>query len=302
VHIVLLGTAAGGGFPQWNCWCPTCRIARSAPHRAVRRRQSSAAVSTDGSRWFLLNASPDVREQIDCLPGPVPSGTRHVPLEGIVVTDAELDHTLGIVLLREARHLQLYATPAVREILEQDSRMLPVTQAFAKVDVTELQLGRSIPLSYRNGEPSGLTIEAFEVAAGPPRFATGTSAGHTVGLILVDEKTGGVCAYVPGCGELDSTLLHRLSETHLVLFDGTFWTDDELPSLGISDRRAREMDHQPISGAGGSLSSLATLRRPQKVYTHINNTNPILLEDSAERATVERAGLAVGVDGMTFSL
>jgi pyrroloquinoline quinone biosynthesis protein B len=219
-----------------------------------------------------------------------------------VVTDAELDHTLGIVLLREARHLQLYATPAVREILEQDSRMLRVTQAFAKVDVTELQLGRSIPLCYRNGEPSGLTIEAFEVAAGPPRFATGTSTGHTVGLILVDEKTGGVCAYVPGCGELDSTLLNRLSETDLVLFDGTFWTDDELPSLGISDRRAREMDHQPISGAGGSLSSLATLRRPQKVYTHINNTNPILLEDSAERATVERAGLAVGADGMTFSL
>jgi len=219
-----------------------------------------------------------------------------------VVTDGELDHTLGIVLLREARHLQLFATPAVRQILEQDSRMLPVTEAFAKVDVTELQLKRSIPLCYRNGERSGLTVEAFEVAAGPPRFARETSAGHTVGLILVDESSGGACAYVPGCGELTANLLDRLGETDLVLFDGTFWTEDELPSLGISEHGAREMDHQPISGAGGSLSSLSKLTRPQKVYTHINNTNPILLEDSVERAAVERAGLTVGADGMTFSL
>jgi pyrroloquinoline quinone biosynthesis protein B len=260
------------------------------------------AVSRDGERWFLLNASPDVREQLDCLPGPIPVGTRHVPVEGIVVTDAELDHTLGIVLLREARHLQLFATPAVRQILERDSRMLPVTEAFAKVDVTELKLEGSIPLCYRNGEPSGLSVKAFAVAAGPPRFASDASAGHTVGLIVSDESSGGTCAYVPGCGELDGNLLERLGETDLVLFDGTFWTEDELPSLGISERGAREMDHQPISGASGSLSSLARLTRPQKVYTHINNTNPILIEDSVERATVERAGLTVAADGMTFSL
>ncbi len=300
MHVVLLGTAAGGGFPQWNCWCPNCRSVRCTPHRASKRRQSSAAVSVDGERWFLLNASPDVHEQLDCLPGPIPAGVRHVPVEGVVATDAELDHTLGIVLLREARYLQLYATRAVRAILECDSRILPVTQAFARVEVREMRLEQQIPLRYRNGEVSGVTVEPFEVPAGPPRFAREKDAGHTVGLVLRDEDSGGSCAYVPGCGEIDQPLLERLAETDLLLFDGTFWTDDELISLGIGDRRAREMDHQPISGPGGSLSRLAGLSRPRKVYTHINNTNPMLLNDSPERALVERAGLAVGADGMSF--
>jgi pyrroloquinoline quinone biosynthesis protein B len=256
----------------------------------------------DGRRWFLLNASPDVREQLDCLPAAIPAGVRHVPVEGIVLTDAELDHTLGIALLREARHLQLFATSAVKLILEHDSRILPVTQAFARVDVHEMQLERATPLRYRNGEPSGVTVEPFVVPAGPPRYARSESAGHTVGLTLVDEESGGSCAYVPGCGELDENLVERLGAVDLVLFDGTFWTDDELTSLGIGDRRAREMDHQPISGSGGTLTRLAPLARPRKVYTHINNTNPILLRDSPERATVERAGLSVGEDGMSFSL
>jgi pyrroloquinoline quinone biosynthesis protein B len=302
VHVVLLGTAAGGGFPQWNCWCPICRTGRSSPHRAVRRRQSSAAVSVDGERWFLLNASPDVREQLECLPSPIPGGVRHMPVEGIVVTDAELDHTLGIVLLREARHLQLFATRAVRLILEDDSRILPVTEAFARVEVTELQMEEPNELQYRDGEASGITIEPFQVAAGPPRFARATNGGHTIGLILRDAMSGGCCAYVPGCGELDEALLERLGETDLLLFDGTFWTDDELISSGISDRSARQMDHQPISGPAGTLARLAGLRRPQKIYTHINNTNPILLEGSPERALVEQAGLTVGADGMSFSL
>jgi pyrroloquinoline quinone biosynthesis protein B len=302
VHVVLLGAAAGGGFPQWNCWCPTCRAGRLTPHRAARRSQSSAAVSVDGERWFLLNASPDVREQLDCLPGPIPRGVRHAAVEGIVATDAELDHTLGIVLLREARSLHLYATGAVKSVLEHDSRILPVTQAFARVETTEMQLDHTITLLYRGGDPSSITLEPFRVAAGPPRFSQVKAEGHTVGLVLKDLSTGGSFAFVPGCGDLDQALLDRLAQTDLVLFDGTFWTDDELISLGIGDRRAREMDHQPISGHDGTLRVLAGLSRPQKVYTHINNTNPILLEDSPERAAVERAGLAVGADGMSFTI
>jgi len=243
-----------------------------------------------------------VREQLDCLPGPIPTGIRHVAVEGIVATDAELDHTLGIVLLREARYLQLYVTQAVRRILERDSRILPVTQAFAQVEVTEMPLEAQVPLRYRDGEASGISILPFEVPAGPPRFAGEGTAGHTVGLILRDEAGGGSCAYVPGCGELDRPLLERLGDTDLLLFDGTFWTDDELISLGIGDRRAREMDHQPISGPDGSLFQLAGLSRPAKVYTHINNTNPMLLEGSPEREQVEAAGIAVGYDGMSFSI
>jgi pyrroloquinoline quinone biosynthesis protein B len=227
---------------------------------------------------------------------------RHVPVEGIVTTDAELDHTLGILLLREARHLQLYATAAVRAILEQDSRILPVTQAFADVVVTEMPLGSEVPLRYRDGASSGISVQAFAVPAGPPRFAIEAGAGHTVGLILSDATTGGTCAFVPGCGDLDRALLERLDDADLLLFDGTFWTDDELITLGISERSARAMDHLPVSGPSGSLARLSTLSRPQKVYTHINNTNPMLLEDSPERATVEQAGFGVGSDGMSFEV
>ncbi len=219
-----------------------------------------------------------------------------------MATDAELDHTLGIVLLREARRLQLYVTHAVRRILERDSRILPITQAFAQVEVTEMALEEPVPLRYRDGTATAISILPFEVLAGPPRFALEHATGHTVGLILRDEVTGGSCAYVPGCGELDQPLLERLGDTDLLLFDGTFWTDDELISLGIGDRSAREMDHQPISGAGGSLPLLAGLSRPAQVYTHINNTNPMLLEGSPERKQVEAAGILVGYDGMSFSI
>jgi pyrroloquinoline quinone biosynthesis protein B len=300
MQVVLLGTAAGGGFPQWNCWCPSCRVARSDPRRAQPRTQSSAAVTADGERWFLLNASPDVREQLARLPTPVPTGYRHVPVAGTIATDAELDHTLGITLLREGRELQLYATTAVRVVLERDSRVLPVTKAFASVAEIDLPLGIEVPLCYPNGSGSSLSVEAFPVPGGPPRFARESIVGHTVGLIVRDSSTGGSCAFVPGCGGLDDSITARLASSDLVLFDGTFWTDDELISLGIGERTARQMDHLPVSGPEGSLERLAQLPSRYRVYTHINNTNPMLLEDSPERALVERRGLAVGMDGMTF--
>jgi pyrroloquinoline quinone biosynthesis protein B len=302
VQVILLGTAAGGGFPQWNCWCPTCRVARREPDRARHRSQSSAAVSADGRRWFLLNASPDVHSQLAGLPVEAPTGMRQVPVEGVVLTDAELDHTLGVLLLREGRYLHIYATQAVRSIVEHDSRIVPVTRAFAEVRLEDLPVGGSTPLSYRDGCPSGLTVSSFPVPAGPPRFASGNHPGHTVGLLLRDEATGGSCAFVPGCGGLDQTLLDLLGRAELVLFDGTFWKDDELIALGIGERTALEMDHLPVSGPDGSLERLASLGSRHRVYTHINNTNPMLIEDSPERLQVERRGLTVGADGMRFTL
>ena len=256
-----------------------------------------------GRRWFLLNASPDVREQLGRLPsvGP-PAGIRHVPVEGVLLTDAELDHTLGVVLLREARHLPLYTTAAIGSILESDSRILPVTRAFAEVPLAVLPLDTPVELLHRDGSPSGLTVETFPVAAGPPRFAPGAAEGHTVGLFLRNQARGQVCAFVPGCGDLDSSLLARLAQADILLFDGTFWSDRELIDLGISSRTAREMDHLPIGGRGGSLERLASLPCRHRIYTHINNTNPVLLEQSAERAAVTQAGLTVGFDGLSISL
>jgi len=266
------------------------------------RTQSSAAISVDGERWFLLNASPDVHRQLTWLSARPPEGIRHVPIEGVVVTDAELDHTLGILLLREGRQLQLCATSAVRKALEQDSRILPVTQAFAEVKVTELPLSGTLTLCYRDGGDSGLELSAFVVPAGPPRFVSQELPGHTVGLSIRDRSSGGVCAFVPGCGGLEGEVMTRLEEADLVLFDGTFWRDDELIALGIGGRTALQMDHLPISGPGGSLERLSKLPAGDRVYTHINNTNPILIEDSPERVTVERLGMRVGADGMRFTL
>jgi pyrroloquinoline quinone biosynthesis protein B len=298
-----MGTAAGGGFPQWNCWCPCCAVARRDPAAARPRTQSSAAISADGRRWFLLNASPDVREQIARLPSDeLHTNIRHVPIEGVLLTDAELDHTLGVVLLREARHLPLYTTAAIRAVLECDSRILPVTRAFADLPLTELALETPIELRYRDGTSSGLVVQAFAVPAGPPLFASGAGDGHTIGLFLRLEARQQVCAFVPTCGDLDPALLARLARADIVLFDGTFWADRELVELGISTRTAREMDHLPIGGRGGSLEQLATLPCRHRIYTHINNTNPVLLEQSAERAAVTKAGLTIGFDGLSISL
>lgn len=302
MRIILLGTAAGGGFPQWNCWCPSCRVARQNPTAAIPRSQSSAAISVDGQRWFLLNASPDVRNQIARLPCGPSAQIRQVPIEGVLLTDAEIDHTLGVVLLREARHLPLYTTAAICAMLERDSRILPVTRAFAEVPVTELLLDTPQVLRYRDGSGSGLSAEAFAVPAGPPRFATSDVVGHTVGIALRDGERGTVCTFVPACGHLEASLLDRLAQADLLLFDGTFWTDDELIALGIGDRTARQMDHLPISGPGGSLEQLRKLPCRHRIYTHINNTNPMLVENSPERALVEQAGLTIGVDGLQINL
>ena len=303
MHVLLMGTAAGGGFPQWNCWCPCCETARKDPRAARHRTQSSAAISIDGTRWFLLNASPDVRDQLTRLPSNGrPQTIRHVPIEGVLLTDAELDHTIGVMLLREGRHLPIYTTGAIGSVLERESRILPVTRAFGDVPLTELPLDTPIDLRYRDGSPSGLTAEAFAVAAGPPMFAPAAGEGHTVGLLLRDEQRGQLCGFVPGCGDLDASLLSRLAHADILLFDGTFWSDRELVDLGISKRTAREMDHLPISGTGGSLERLAALPCRHRVYTHINNTNPILLERSPEHRAVTEAGLTVGFDGLSISL
>lgn len=302
MHVILLGTAAGGGFPQWNCWCPTCRVARTSPARAHPRTQSSVAVSADGVRWFLCNASPDVREQLGRLTSDPGEAMRHVPLDGVVLTDAELDHTVGLALLREGRDLAVYCTPAVERILTEDSAILAVTRAFASVRVTPLAPGRAVPLAGASGAPSGLTAEAFVVAGDPPRFARADEAGHTVGLVIRDEA-GATFAYLPGCGALDGALLDRLAGAELVVIDGTFWSEDELVRLGLSDRLARQMGHQPVGGPDGTLERLRALAaRTTVVYSHINNSNPVLVEDAPERLAVSAAGCVVGDDGMRFTV
>lgn len=273
-------------------------MARSRPHEAWPRTQSSVAISRDGHRWFLLNASPDVRQQLTRLvPNGPPSTVRHTPIEAVVLTDAEIDHSLGIVLLREAPRLPIYATTGTQTVLDRDSRFLPVARAFAEIPVTELPIDTAVPLRYRDGDESGLWVEAFVVPGDPPRFARADADGHTVGLFVRDPEAGRACAFVPGCGALTPPLLARLATTDVLLFDGTFWTDEEPVAAGIGTRTARQMGHVPMAGPGGSLEQLAPLPCRHRVYTHINNTNPVLVEQSRERALVGEAGLTVGFDG-----
>jgi pyrroloquinoline quinone biosynthesis protein B len=280
VRVRVLGSAAGGGFPQWNCHCGTCEAAR-AGIRARRRTQSSLAIRGDDGPWFLVNASPDARQQLETLTPQSVDGVRAPPIAGVLLTDAEIDHTAGLLLLREsATPVRVFGDAAVERALRQT--VLRMLERFCGVDWQTLEAERT-----RSLDGSSLVVEPFQ--AGDDQAS---------GFVFRDHDGGGVVTYVPGLARLDDGVLSRFAASDLVLVDGTFWRDDELARLGISARTARDMGHVPLSGSGGTLEALARLQRPRKVLVHINNTNPILLEDSPEREEVLRAGVEVAYDGL----
>jgi pyrroloquinoline quinone biosynthesis protein B len=284
VRVRVLGSAAGGGFPQWNCHCDTCEAAR-AGIRARPRMQSSLAIRGEEGPWFLVNASPDARQQLESLPDVRLDGVRAAPVAGVLLTDAEIDHTAGLLLLRESRTpVLVYGSVGVRQALA--ATLLTMLERFCGVDWQVLEDG--VPMALRG---SSVVVERF-----------GAGAPDASGLVFRDDAGGGVVAYVPGLARLDDDVRARFANSDVVLVDGTFWREDELAVLGISERRAADMGHVPLSGPGGTLAALAGLERPRKVLVHINNTNPILLEDSAERAEVVRAGVEVAYDGLEVDL
>jgi len=293
----VLGSAAGGGFPQWNCTCPPCHAVRTGARPCRPRSQSSAAVSPDRREWFLLNASPDIRTQIESCQDLHPAGSRAVPVRAVLLTDAELDHTLGLLLLREGRHLVLHATEAVYGTLRDGTSLLRTLEAYCSVTWQPVYPGVSVPL----GE--GLSYRAIDVPTTKrARFGPATAPGRVVGYRITDECRGRALAYLPGVQELTPEVLAELQDCACLLVDGTCWRDDELTRLGLAAKTSRAMGHLPIDGPGGSLGPLSALPAEHKIYTHINNTNPILLEDSAERGIVERHGLRVAEDGMELQI
>ena len=302
--VVVLGSAAGGGFPQWNCRCRVCEVARAEPHRAWPRTQSGVAISADGRRWTLLNASPDIARQLERLPLPDSTeGSRVRPFDSIVLTDAELDHTLGLPLLRQAGNMQVYCTLAVRDVIAGRSGLLDLVRPFSDVGVHLLSLDTPVEPVTGAGAPAGFSIEAFAVAGHPPRFVHGTQApGLVIGLLVTDNDSRRTLAYVPSCGAIDEKLRARLASADAVLFDGTFWYDHEMHPVVPGARTAREMGHVPVDGPDGSLAMLRALPASHRLYVHINNTNPMLVEDSAERRVVQDAGVVVGYDGLQIIL
>jgi len=301
MRIIILGSAAGGGVPQWNCGCPNCADAR---HRGAGRTQSSVAVSADGERWVLLNASPDLRTQLAAHPALWPRGRRASSVAAVALTDGEIDHTLGLLLLREsAARLPVYAPTGVSALLGDAWPLYRVLSAYAGVDARTLDESRPITLADSAGVPLGLCCSATAVARRPPRYArSAPAATFDVGLRITDERTGGILAYVPAAGGVDDAVRRVSAGAQMLMFDGTFWSDDELRHAGVDAPSAREMGHLPIGGPAGSLALLPSLGVGRTVYVHINNTNPILSPGSAERAAVEAAGMVVADDAMEFEL
>lgn len=289
VWMRVLGSAAGGGSPQWNCGCPVCTAIRSGASRP--RTQSSVAVSVDRRRWFLINASPDVRTQIEAFPELHPHGDRVTPLAAVLLTDAELDHTLGLLLLREAPALRLYATPSVHQTLCDGSGLLRLLERYCPVEWQAVVPGADVLLT------DGLSCRAFDVPTTKRnRFGPGGDHGRVVGYRLTDEHTGGTLGYLPGMPALTPEVRAELKGSDCVLIDGTCWRDDE---LGPGAKTSREMGHLPVNA---SLSELPALGARRTIFVHMNNTNPILLDDSPERRVVEESGIEVATDGLEVQL
>jgi pyrroloquinoline quinone biosynthesis protein B len=254
VRVRILGSAAGGGFPQWNCNCLGCRAVRERSRPCQPRTQSSIAVSADSQHWFLFDASPDLRAQIESFPALRPRGRRASPLEAVLLTDAELDHTLGLLLLREGKSLQLHATAEVHQALCDGTGLLRTLSAYCRVDWRPINPGTDVWLEH------GLSYRAFEAPTDKPaRFGPSSTLGSVVGYRITDTNSGGTMVYLPGVQRLTDVMRAALNDCACVLFDGTCWRDDELIRLGVASKTAREMGHLPISGRGGSLAQPAPL-------------------------------------------
>jgi len=301
VQIILLGSGAGGGVPQWNCGCTNCRAARA---QGRGRTQSSVAVSADGERWVLLNASPDLRVQLATHAPLWPAAVRESRVRAVVLTDGEIDHTLGLMLLREGTsRLPVYTPNGVAELLAGPWPLARVLEPYSGIDLRRLPARRAATLHDADGKSLDLSCTAVALARRPPRYAAAAVGDDfEIGLRIQDPATGGVFAYVPVAAAVDDDVRALAAGADLLCFDGTFWSDDELHGLSVEAPRAREMGHVPLGGPDGSLRRLPGIGAKRVVLVHINNTNPILRPESTERAQLTAAGVEIGEDGMHFTL
>jgi pyrroloquinoline quinone biosynthesis protein B len=309
MRVEILGSAAGGGFPQWNCNCRNCRSLRAGTFPAKSRTQTQVAVSDDGRVWFLLNASPDLRLQIERTPALQPRAeVRDSPIAGVLLTSADIDQIAGLLSLRELQPFRIYCTASLRRILQEDNSVFGMLNRVPQqVCWVDIKLGQSFPLLTMAGEGSGVSCEVFSLAdrypvyVSPERVAALDPEEALLGVVLT-ASSGARLAYMPAVPAINERLLQLLETADVVLFDGTFWSDDELIQVQGSGATAREMGHVPISGDDGSLRKLAGLQRPRKVFVHVNNTNPMLDESSPEYRELVAAGWELAEDGWHFNL
>jgi pyrroloquinoline quinone biosynthesis protein B len=303
MRAVVLGAAAGGGFPQWNSNAEACRRARAGDPHAARRTQASLAISGDGERWFLVNASPDLREQIQAQTILHPRrGLRSSPIEGVILTGADVDAIAGLLHLRERQAFTLYGSDRVLGVL----RANPIFNVLAEdcVRRQSVPLGETFEPRHVDGSGSGLEVELFDVPGKVALYLeTGSSpqelAGKTGDTVGVEIRSNGErLIYVPGCAQMTDALRRRLAGAAVALFDGTLWQDDEMVRRGLGPKTGQRMGHMSVSGPDGTVAAFHDIAVTRKILVHINNSNPILLDDSDERRSLVKEGWEVAYDGM----
>lgn len=306
--MIVLGSGAGGGFPQWNCACTQCAGIRSGAIQAKPRTQSSIAVSADGLQWVLINASPDVGTQIRNIPALYPrleSGLRHTPISAVLLMDSHIDHVTGLLTLREGRPLELYCTASVHEDLSQGLPILEVLKHYCGVNWHELALSGK---AFTVAAVPGLSFTALALKGKAPPYSPhrqNPTPGDNIALLIRDDASGQTLYYAPGLANIGDAERQAMSQAHCVLLDGTFWTHDEMITAGLGKKTAADMGHLPQQRNGaeiGMMEALSKIEVSRKVLIHINNSNPILNEKSHERAELTKHGIEVAYDGMEISL
>jgi len=306
MQVKILGSAAGGAFPQWNCACANCRAVRAGTFHGKARSQTQVAISQDGESWFLLGASPDLRAQIEATPELHPvKGLRQSPIVGVALANADLDHVLGVLLLRELQPLRIYSTASVRRILREDNSIFGMLNRIPDQAVwTDFECGKEFSLCDPQGKNSGLRCQPWSLSTHYPAYVTAErqrelSPGDASLGFFLETSSGGRLAYLPAVPQVDDALLAQLDGCDVLLFDGTFWSNDELIRVQGGGQTAQQMGHVAVEE---TLVKLAGVRRPRKIFLHINNTNPMLNETSAEYRQVRNAGWEIAEDGWEFNL
>jgi pyrroloquinoline quinone biosynthesis protein B len=308
LRVVVLGAAAGGGVPQWNCGCPVCRMARTIEPE-LQSTQASIAVSADGDHWFLVNASPDLRQQLIATPQlhPAAGQLRHSPIAGVILTNGEIDAVAGLLSMREGWPFTIYAHQRVLSILATNS----IFNVLSEKNVTRqpIEVDKAFEPALPDGSPSGIEVLAFAVPGkgawyleGKAHPAGTSGVGDTLGLRIADKSTGKHFYFLAACAHVSDDLKSRIQGASAIFFDGTVWRDDELIAAGLGNKTGQGMGHIAMSGKSGAIESLAGLDIDRKIFLHINNSNPVLLRDSAERKAAERAGWQIPADGTEITL
>jgi pyrroloquinoline quinone biosynthesis protein B len=308
LRVVVLGAAAGGGVPQWNCGCEVCRAAR-AEHPELRRTQASVALSADGDHWFLINASPDLRQQLIATPQlhPRAGQLRHSPIAGVILTNGEIDAVAGLLSMREGSPFTIYAHARVLAILKDNSIFNVLNEKNVRRQA--IAVDEAFEPRLQDGSPSGIEILPFAVSGKGAWYLEGKAhpggrdaTGDTIGLRVRDKESGKFFYFIAACAGVTDELRTRLAGAPLVFFDGTVWRDDELIAAGLSSKTGQAMGHIAMSGDRGAIAALDGLDIGQKVFLHINNSNPALLPGSSERKIAERAGWQIAADGTEIVL